>query len=150
MPIAKIDYTKAHERLKNDIGMSISKIGNNIDNVISSPFGLVMVEIQGELNLPTHIPRELNENYIKLDDINYAIKLGNLEIDEVDHTKITLYTGNFQRLLGTLEKLKTPLGVLKIPIDHSPTDENQTSKTIEMIDIVDKKLIFKERPLPIM
>lgn len=143
MAIAKIDYTKAHQRLTGDVPIT----GNEVDQIISTPFGLVVVEIQGVLNLPKHVPAELNENYIKIDDISYAIKFGKLEIDERDHNKITLYIGNSQRLIGTLEKLKTPLGVLKIPVDQ--TDQVK-DKSMEMIDIVEKKLTFKERPLPIM
>lgn len=124
--VAVIDYTKARESLQSD------------DTVISTPFGLVVIEIQGELNIPstTH-----SHESIKLLDINHAIKFGKLFIE--DNNSLTLYIGNSQRLLGTIETLKTPLGVLKIPLDSDQT-------TIDMVDVVKKKLVFRDRPLPIM
>ncbi|CAK7893807.1 chromosome transmission fidelity protein 8 [[Candida] anglica] len=113
-------------------------------NVISTPLGLAIVEIQGELNLPQTQPsRDANPEYLAnfatVDDIYTAVRFGSLELDPKDEEKAVVYIGKSQRLMGKLVNLDTPLGVLRLG-----------SKDIKMVDIIYKKLIFKDRPLPIM
>jgi chromosome transmission fidelity protein 8 len=143
MPIANIDYSKANERLNSEP----MNTGNAIDNVLSTPFGLVLLEIQGELNIPHEVTTNNLQDFITVDSIHRAVKFGQLKVDEKDPKKLTLFVGNSQRLIGDLVKLNPPLAVLKVPIDKSDLIKN---KSIDMIDIIENKLIFKERPLPIM
>ena len=74
---------------------------------------------------------------------------------------MTLYIGKSQRLLGNVVKLSTPLAVLRIPLkneDEMMVDSNndnvnkfkQEEELIKLVDIVKAKVIFKQRPLPIM
>lgn len=81
--------------------------------------------------------------------------------DEKDNSKVTLYIGKSQRLLGNVVKLSTPLAVLRIPLkneDEMMVDSNndnvnkfkQEEELIKLVDIVKAKVIFKQRPLPIM
>ncbi|CAI5759764.1 unnamed protein product [Candida verbasci] len=134
MPTAKIDC-RSVQNLQYD------------GNIITTPYGLTLLEIQGELNLPDKVV-ENNENFIKVDEIYDAVKFGNLVFDQKETNKVILFIGNSQRLLGTIEKLNTPLGVLKIPVKND--DNMEIEEDIKMIDIVKHKLIFKQRPLPIM
>ena len=143
MPTANIDYSKANHRLNSEP----LEAGSVTDNVISTPFGLVLLEIQGELNLPREVPKDNLQDFISVDSIHHAVKFGRLQLDEKDPKKLTLFVGNSQRLIGDLVKLNPPLAVLKVPIDKTDLIKD---KSIDMIDIIEKKLIFKERPLPIM
>lgn len=142
MSTVNIDYssvTKEHqEKIKS------SEVPSN---VISTPLGLAIFEIQGELNLPSAEPHadanpEYKANFAKVDEIYNAVKFGRLVIDKADESKVTLFIGKSQRLLGKISKLDPPLGVLRL----SSKEEGD----IKMIDIVRQKVIFKDRPLPIM
>lgn len=143
MPTAHIDYTVAHSRL------NPSEVLSSPDNVISTPLGLSIVEIQGELNLPTNPPSLTTTNteylsqFIKVDEIYDAVKCGQLEFDPLDTTKVTLYIAKSQRLIGKIVNLDPPLGILKVPMGDGQDG-------MEIVDVVTKKMIFTQRPLPIM
>lgn len=115
------------------------------NNIITTPLGLTLVEIQGVLNLPKE--KIDNGEYIKVDNIHDAIKFGQLSIDEATK-RATLVIGVSQRLEGNIEQLEPPLAVLKVP--NKSEDTKDTASPISMVDIIDKKLIFRQRPLPIM
>lgn len=120
----------------------IKKNQLNPSNVISTPFGLAIIEIQGELNIPEIASSEENPDNLKVDDLYTAVKFGKLIVDPVDDSKVTLFIGTSQRMLGRIVKIDPPLGVLKI----NANDKNE----MKMIDVIKKKIIFKDRPLPIM
>lgn len=160
MPATEIDYSAAHKVLNSP---KTSQPESDYDNLISTPYGLSILEIQGELNLPTSIPTEsqLNidqnkeyiSNFAKVDDIYHAVRFGTLDFDAKDFTKVTLYIGKSQRLLGSIVDLDIPLGVMRIPSKYDANGnsiEECDQEKIKIIDIIKKKIIFKNRPLPIM
>lgn len=146
MPSTPIDYKDIHRALNSN-----SLTTNSNGCIISTPFGLSLLEIQGELNLPESAPTETEgldpdyvRNFAKVDDIYEAVKFGRLEFDEKDPQKAVLFIGKSQRLLGSVVTLKDPLGVLRVPTGDYPT------QNMKFVDLVYKKIIFKQRPLPIM
>ncbi|EEQ40131.1 putative histone H4.2 [Clavispora lusitaniae] len=146
MPSTPIDYKDIHRALNSN-----SLTTNSNGCIISTPFGLSLLEIQGELNLPESAPTETEgldpdyvRNFAKVDDIYEAVKFGRLEFDEKDPQKAVLFIGKSQRLLGSVVTLKDPLGVLRVPTGDNPT------QNMKFVDLVYKKIIFKQRPLPIM
>lgn len=104
---------------------------------VTTPMGNMMLEIQGDLEIPS-IPHadERFSSYDGQDIVKFGLLYVNMETKSA-----TLFIGKKQRLLGTLVKLDTPLGLLKF---------NHDSGTVEMQDIFSYKVIFKNRPLPIM
>ncbi|EDO18802.1 hypothetical protein Kpol_1028p78 [Vanderwaltozyma polyspora DSM 70294] len=112
---------------------------------VTTPLGNTIVEIQGDLEVPLSRPSDDSASdeilsrftQYKGEDI---VRFGLLTISP-DNKVATLYVGKKQRLLGNVVKLETPLGLLKFDND---------SGTVEMQDIFEYKIIFKERPLPIM
>ena len=152
MPTARIDYSIAQRILKGEYSNSEFP-GSPEDNIISTPFGLSLLEIQGDLNLPIQAPTGVTEvdlhsetiqNFIKVDEIYDAVKCGHLQFDPLDPSRVTLFIGKSQRLLGSVVKIDPPLAVLRIPL------KDGEEKNMDIVDIVSKKLIFKQRPLPIM
>lgn len=151
MPTARLDCS-----LVPDI------INSNSDNLIFTSYGLTLLEIQGELNLPLKYPKgkpqtpedfEYLNNFITINDIYHAVKFGNLVFDPHDDKKVTLFIGKSQRLLGNIVKLQTPLAILRIPTNRNGDDDDDMvddKEDIKIVDIVKAKLIFKQRPLPIM
>lgn len=113
MPSVPINYTKASQALTLSVTPSSPY-------VISTPFGLSILEIQGLLILPS-VPKneeavdpEHAHTYVKINDIHDAVKFGKLLFDEKDPLKVVLFVGTSQRLNGTVEKLREPLAVLRI------------------------------------
>lgn len=146
MPTTLIDYKDIHKALNSDS----SAVADSGGCVISTPFGLSLLEIQGELNLPEHAPQntdgldpEYISNFAKVNDTYEAVKFGRMEFDDKDPLKAVLYIGKSQRLLGSVVTLTNPLGVLRVPTDG-------TADGIKFVDLIYKKVIFKQRPLPIM
>lgn len=95
------------------------------------------------------------KNFVKVDDIYDAVKFGHLQFDDKDQLKVTLFIGKSQRLIGNVVKLDVPLGVLKVPLKQKSVEDSDNvdmdqDHEIQMIDIVRAKMIFKQRPLPIM
>lgn len=147
MPTTHVDYSEASDTLNASQNPSVP--GNCF---VSTPFGLSILEIQGELNLPSAPPTnpagvdpEYLGNFAKVDDIYDAVKFGRMEFDESNPSRVVLYIGKSQRLLGSVETLREPLGVLKVS-----TVANKDDNSMKFMDVIHKKIIFKQRPLPIM
>lgn len=104
---------------------------------VSTPLGNMMLEIQGDLELPRQWSEDQRFTTI---DKEQLVRWGLLHIDSSRNNAI-LFVGRKQRLLGSLVKLDTPLGLIKF---------NQQDGIVEMQDIFYYKVLFKSRPLPIM
>ncbi|KAI0460944.1 hypothetical protein LJB42_001481 [Komagataella kurtzmanii] len=157
MPSVKIDCSQLHKILSNPEYPQ--------DSVIATPHGLVVVEIQGVLNLPTETTSKLNKESsdsktiiednlsgVLPDELSQqekgqadrmAIKIGELQFSE-GSDQVTLLINNTQRLNGTVEKLNPPLGLLKFT-----NSVHESRKQVHLIDIIEKKCVFKTRALPV-
>ncbi|CAL9728286.1 chromosome transmission fidelity protein 8 [Monosporozyma unispora] len=102
--------------------------------VIMTPLGRTIIEIQGDLELPTDE-----------DDKDAEVRFGLLDIEENHNdpimSRVTLYVGKKQRLLGKVVALEVPLGLLNFT-------KNDNKVTLE--DVIRYKILFQDRPLPIM
>ncbi|KAF6006293.1 hypothetical protein HII13_003224 [Brettanomyces bruxellensis] len=155
MPSREIKYDRASKSLQergDPARLQETAIRNG--SVVSTPAGLFLIEIQGELNIPTKKPDGLNEEEEKLfitrkvpniytdndKPCKDLVRFGKIEIHEQSGEAI-LYISTSQRLEGKIESLDSPLGILKIP---------QGDESCEMLDVIKKRLVFRNRPLPIM
>ncbi|OUM51440.1 hypothetical protein BVG19_g539 [[Candida] boidinii] len=168
MPSTQVFYDKATASLNS----AESKTDKKIQDVIATPFGLTIVEIQGTINLPQVKPKNLNETeetlFIKSsipklvspqsddsknehiqteDEIRNAVRFGKLELD-ADGQNATLFISTSQRLVGKVETLDPPLGVLRINKNRQESELNPIPS--EIVDVITKKVVFRFRPLPIM
>ncbi|AQZ18377.1 CTF8 (YHR191C) [Zygosaccharomyces parabailii] len=110
---------------------------DQLQTAVATPFGNVMLEIQGDLEMPSQWHEDDRFSHGEGVDL---LRFGLLHINPTNGNA-TLFVGRKQRLLGSLVKLDTPLGMLKF--DHK-------SGTVEMQDIFYYKVLFKSRPLPII
>ncbi|QLG73068.1 hypothetical protein HG535_0E01520 [Zygotorulaspora mrakii] len=104
---------------------------------VMTPMGNMMLEIQGDLDIPS-VPGD-DDRFSRYDDID-IVRLGLLHIN-TDVKTATLFVGKKQRLLGKIVELENPLGLLKF--DHE-------NGTVEMQDLFRYKILFSNRPLPVM
>ncbi|KAK5778310.1 Ctf8p PWA37_000443 [Arxiozyma heterogenica] len=102
---------------------------------IMTPLGRTIVEIQGDL--------EISTNMEVLQD--QEIRFGLLDIEENIKdpvlSRVTLYVGQKQRILGKIVSLETPLGLLKF---------DKINNNVILEDVIQYKILFQDRPLPIM
>ncbi|CAL9736918.1 chromosome transmission fidelity protein 8 [Monosporozyma servazzii] len=112
-------------------------VGDKQPLVILTSLGRTIVEIQGDLKLPINNSPE--------DHPDAELRFGLLDIEE-NHddpvmSRVTLYVGQKQRLLGKVVSLDVPLGLLNF---------NKGDNKVTLQDIIRYKILFQDRPLPIM
>lgn len=115
---------------------------SNEPTMINTSLGNVMIEIQGDLVYPTtkmDSTIDVDERFIE-EEGKELVRFGILSYDP-ESKNVTLFIGKKQRLLGTMEKLEPPLGILRF---------NKCDETVMLHDIIRYKILFKNRPLPIM
>jgi chromosome transmission fidelity protein 8 len=120
---------------------------NPLPELIHTPSGLALLELQGTINLPQHADEgpapETLLGRIAFPDFNP---------DTLDPSstawmkRVHLYVGQFQRLTGEVKKLPRPLAVVQ---KRKPADGELASEDLEVVEIVKYKLIFSQRPEPV-
>ena len=118
-------------------------LGADHQTTITTQLGRCIVEIQGDLEIPTHELKSITDAQLESGTYNARndiVRIGSLEIDDSMETA-TLYIGKKQRLLGKVVKLEMPLGLLKF---------NERDSSVELCDLLEYKVLFTDRPLPIM
>lgn len=143
MPATIIDYEAGRDAL---LAKDEPAPEEAISCVVSSSVGLLLLDIQGELNLPMEHDLERDKHEVALvDKIHNAIKFGKLVFEKDGLRRVTLFIGESQRLLGKIDDLPKPVGVLRVQ-----NMDTESSNKINLIDVVYKKVTFDQRPLPIM
>ncbi|KAL3229157.1 Chromosome transmission fidelity protein 8 [Nakaseomyces bracarensis] len=120
--------------------LRLAQCGDEVDEqerTIETPLGRMIVEIQGSLELPSDI--DSSSELYKSVDGHDTVQFGNLTLE--DNNKAILFVGKKQRLLGKVVKLNPPVGLLKF---------NDNGQNVELLDIIEYKVLFSDRPLPIM
>ena len=154
MPCVRIDYSEAQKSLLGEAPSADDEAAGKVpDNVVTTPRGRMIIEIQGELKVPSKLPETYEEQssdngiakFVKVDDIYDAVRFGRLELDLASGTRAKLFVGKSQMLTGTVEDLETPLGILCIPRNN---DQGGSESTIGLVDVIKKKIIFRDRPVP--
>ena len=119
------------------------------DNIVNHPtLGDILLDIQGDLEIDVPVNSE-DENSGQ-DPQQKVIQFGRLEVEE-DGKNCVLYVGTKQRLKGKIVKLEPPLALMKFTEnDQNTQQDGAKTKNVEIIRIIKQKLVFKDRPLPIM
>ena len=112
---------------------------NDNDNTspltIMTALGRTIIEIQGDLELSTNM--EVSQDQ----DVRFGLLDIEENIEDPALSKVTLYVGQKQRILGKVVPLETPLGLLKF---------DKINNKVILEDIIRYKILFQDRPLPIM
>jgi len=136
---------------------------NPLPNLLQTPSGLALLELQGTINLPSTEGQQPDEQKSHDQDpadnatsptatgTIYETPLGKLMFPDYssqttskDDTswmkRVYLYVGRYQRMTGEVKKLPQPIAVVQ---RRGETDE------LEILEIVKFKMIFKNRPEPV-
>ena len=123
---------------------TINNPTNPLPQLLQTPSGLAIIEIQGSINLPAASPS------------SPTISIGRLVFP--DHTagaspdnnswmkRVHLYVGQHQRLTGEVKKLPNPVAVIRKRDSGEATAEVDE---LEIAEIIYYKVIFSSRPEPV-
>ncbi|KAL2046897.1 hypothetical protein N7G274_000915 [Stereocaulon virgatum] len=113
-----------------------------LPQILQTPTGLAILEIQGTINLPQILPSESATQVGRLVFPDYSRN------DPASNTawmkRVHLYVGQHQRLTGEVKKLPRALAVIR---KREETDS--ANEELEIVDIVYWKVIFSNRPEPV-
>ncbi|KAK9459303.1 Ctf8-domain-containing protein [Lipomyces oligophaga] len=117
-----------------------------LSQVIQTPSGLALMEIQGLLHIAP----------LKSDDLEEEAEIGRLTFEgQVPW----LWIGNHQRLEGKLVDLKQPVGVMRRQDDphdlhlhnrNSDDSGNGYGNHVEFVEVIRRKIVFSTRPEPLV
>ncbi|KAK6211955.1 hypothetical protein LQW54_005482 [Pestalotiopsis sp. IQ-011] len=135
---------------------AISSASNPLPQLLQTPIGLALLELQGTINLPQTDPEqegqapEIPIGRITFPDYNpNALDPSNTSWMR----RVHLYVGQHQRLTGEVKKLPKAMAVIR----RRASDEAASAaaaedkiEDLEVVEIVKHKIIFSSRPEPIV
>ncbi|KAF7543897.1 hypothetical protein G7Z17_g10377 [Cylindrodendrum hubeiense] len=127
------------------------KSANPLPQLVQTPSGLALLELQGTINLPEDAEGEV---------------LGNVEIGRIDFpdyvpdavgsawmNRVHLFVGQHQRLNGEVKKLPKAMAVVQRRqnkvVSGSGGEVEEQGDNLEVVAIVKYKLLFSNRPEPV-
>lgn len=129
-------------------------VGSNpLPQLLHTPSGLAIVEIQGTIHGP-HTSSSASDP----DQPSVTTTLGRLEFPLYEEQekndgkwmkKVYLYIGKHQRLTGEVKKLAKPLGIIQKAGGGSVDSAEEATSDLELVEIVKYKLLFSGRPEPV-
>lgn len=151
---------------------SSKPLDNPLPQLLQTPSGLAILEIQGTINLPSSsstdeqdepAPTPTNDDPATPTTTTFETPLGKLMFPDYspqtttdDDTswmkRVYLYVGKYQRMTGEVKKLGQPVAVVQrrqdLPENGGDVGGCETEE-LEILDVVKYKMIFKNRPEPV-
>ena len=135
-------------------------VDNPLPQLIQTPSGLAILELQGTVNLPQTDPEAAEGEDTQEVSIG-KISFPDYHPDTQDPAstswmkRVHLYVGHHQRLTGEVKKLPKALAVVRrrSPDGAGGEDVDMSSEDskdeLEVVEIVKYKLVFSHRPEPV-
>jgi chromosome transmission fidelity protein 8 len=136
-----------------------------LPQLLHTPSGLALLELQGTINLPGHDEEEYGMFEGNSNEYAQQTAVGRLvfpsynpELQDPSSTawmkRVYLYVGKHQRLTGEVKKLLKAIAIIRKRTradDHSGTEpEGQNEQEeLEVVEIVKWKILFSQRPEPV-
>lgn len=131
---------------------------NPLPQLVHTPTGLAVLELQGTINLPQTDPEDQGSSpEVSIGRISFP----NYHPETQDPSstswmkRVHLYVGQHQRLTGEVKKLPKALAIIRKRVqdgeDTSMADESaeSTKDDLEVVEIVKYKIVFSNRPEPV-
>jgi chromosome transmission fidelity protein 8 len=142
---------------------------NPLPELLRTPSGLALLELQGTINLPQRdLEGPTSELHLNSNGISQETSIGRLVFpdyhpatQEPNSTawmkQVYLYVGKHQRLTGEVKKLPKAIAVLrkrhKEDVDGrdmaSANPGDDKPEELEIVEIVKWKILFSQRPEPV-
>ena len=132
---------------------SLTQTANPLPQLLHTPTGLALLELQGTINLPAREDVSVSEHSdsqsqriqtqtpigrLVFPDYNPALKG---EEDKAWMKRVYLYVGKHQRLTGEVKKLPRAIAVLRRRVVQQ--------EELEVVEVVKWKILFSSRPEPV-
>ena len=122
---------------------------NPLPQLLHTPSGLAILELQGTINFPTVAESEDSST----PDTNASTEVGRLVFPHYTEgisdpnggawmKRVYFYIGRHQRMTGEIKKLGKPVAVLR-------KAEGKEDGSVEVVEIVRYKILFGSRPEPV-
>lgn len=122
----------------------IEVVSNPLPQLLQTPSGLALLEIQGTINIPPALPATSSTSLGRLVFPDHSTTAP--ESDKAWMKRVHLYVGLHQRLTGEVKKLPNPVAVVR---KRDPEPGDVRSEQLEVMEIVYWKVIFSTRPEPV-
>lgn len=134
---------------------------NSLPQLLQTPSGLALLELQGTINLPNQGDSQFGDESSNSPNQNdpslaYETPVGKLMFPDYspqaakDDTRwmkrAYLYVGRYQRMTGEVKKLPNPLAIIQ---RRQPGSSDNAGEQLEIVEVVKYKLMFKNRPEPV-
>ncbi|KAK0651425.1 chromosome transmission fidelity protein 8 [Cercophora newfieldiana] len=136
---------------------------NPLPPLLQTPFGLVLLELQGTINFPSPSDAdpdsptdETHQPKIPPNQIGH-LTFPEYNPDALDPTstawmrRVYMYVGEHQRLMGEVKKLGKPVAVVRGRGKGAGmgSEEEEGVEELEVVDLVRYKIVFAQRPEPV-
>lgn len=128
--------------------------GNPLPQLLQTPSGLALLELQGTINLPAAEGADGSQHQQPID-------IGRLDFPDYRPDSITfdasstawmkrvyMYVGQHQRLTGEVKKLPRAVGVVRRRRQGDGGGDDRAEE-LEVVEIVKYKIVFSSRPEPV-
>ena len=126
-----------------------SHVENPLPQVLQTPAGLAILELQGTIHTP-ETPSDEGANVISSTTVGHLVFPDYVKGDPESRAwmkKVHLYVGPHQRLTGEVKKLANPMAVLRRKIGTSSAVVGEDE--LEIAEIIYYKILFSSRPEPV-
>ncbi|KAL8827067.1 MAG: hypothetical protein Q9170_007163 [Blastenia crenularia] len=137
-----------------DRGQGLENNPNSLPQLLQTPSGLAILELQGTINVPLADETAADNS----DTSTAATEVGRVVFPDYQPNnpnesnawmkRVHLYIGRHQRLTGEVKKLTSPLAVIRRK--QTPGEDPSISGTeeLEITEIIYYKMLFSSRPEP--
>nr|POE90611.1 chromosome transmission fidelity protein 8 [Quercus suber] len=125
----------------------VSKEPGLLPQLLQTPSGLAILEIQGTINTPPHSG---SAEAVAVGQLTFPLHNPELKGDD-DMTwmkRVYLYVGKHQRMTGEVQRLPKPIAVIQKRRDREEV-ESHGEEDLEIVEIVYYKVLFAHRPEPV-
>ncbi|KAG6010265.1 hypothetical protein E4U21_007314 [Claviceps maximensis] len=127
-------------------------ISNPLPQLIQTPSGLALLELQGEINLPLDSAGEALKDTIEIGKIDFPDYVPDAE-GTAWMKRVHMHVGQHQRLTGEVRKLPKAIAVIRKRanrmLENSTGPYMEEGEHMEIVEIVKYKIMFSNRPEPV-
>ncbi|KAI0506587.1 putative sister chromatid cohesion protein Ctf8 [Xylaria bambusicola] len=132
---------------------------NPFPQLIHTPSGLAILELQGTINLPQSDQQDSEGGCPELEIGRISFPDYHPETQDASSTawmkRVHLYVGQHQRLTGEVKKLPRAMAIIRkrqtsnLDVETAGPSSEDAREDLEVVEIVKYKLMFSHRPEPV-
>ncbi|KAI9847395.1 MAG: hypothetical protein M1837_002584 [Sclerophora amabilis] len=151
-------------------GQSFSGSSNPLPELLQTPSGLALLELQGTINMPVPEPVALSSEASRGAD--HETSIGRVVFPDYSPSdssnnsdmswmkRVYLYVGKHQRLTGEVKKLPNPMAIIRrrdrpisenepMEVDEGGRGMSTRDEELEIVEVITWKILFSQRPEPV-